>query len=226
MLATFKTTLDQQKMQSLQPQIAKLQQKYPNSNTNNYEKQRLAQEQMNLYKQNKIHPFGQFIVLFFQFPIFICVWSALQGSSALSSGEFLNLRLSDTIKDTLFNFSGTWYYNTSGWWTALILFLLMNEKIFFDGVISYKLLAKKEVGQNFLADPTTAKRIVDLLELQTSDHVLEIGSGAGSLSFFLAEAPSESDLIDIDEALVTKLQHDFAGNDHVHPQMGNAMVPT
>jgi 16S rRNA (adenine1518-N6/adenine1519-N6)-dimethyltransferase len=99
----------------------------------------------------------------------------------------------------------------------------MNEKIFFDGVASYKLLAKKEVGQNFLADPTTAKRIVDLLELQTSDHVLEIGSGAGSLSFFLAEAPSESDLIDIDEALVTKLQHDFAGNDHVHPQMGNAM---
>ena len=48
----------------------------------------------------------------------------------------------------------------------------MNEKIFFDGVASYKLLAKKEVGQNFLADPTTAKRIVDLLELQTSDHVL------------------------------------------------------
>jgi membrane protein insertase Oxa1/YidC/SpoIIIJ len=60
---------------------------------------------MALYKRNKIHPFGQFIVLIFQFPIFICVWSALQGSAALSSGEFLNMRLSDTIKDILFNVS-------------------------------------------------------------------------------------------------------------------------
>jgi YidC/Oxa1 family membrane protein insertase len=164
MLATFKTTLDQQKMQSLQPQIAKLQQKYPNSNTNNYEKQRLAQEQMNLYKQNKIHPFGQFIVLFFQFPIFICVWSALQGSSALSSGEFLNLRLSDTIKDTLFNFSGTWYYNTSGWWTALILFLLMAATQFFAMFLPQlitKIRTKKEVARlsKNPAQDSTAKQM-------------------------------------------------------------------
>jgi YidC/Oxa1 family membrane protein insertase len=37
----------------------------------------------------------------------------------------LNLRLSDTIQQTLFNVTGSWYYNTTGWWTALILFLLM-----------------------------------------------------------------------------------------------------
>lgn len=125
MLLTFKSTLDQQKMQALQPQLAKLQSKYPNSNTNTAEKQRLAQEQMAMYKRNKINPMSQFIVLIFQFPIFICVWSALQGSAALSSGEFINVRLSDTIKDILFNVSGTWYLNTSGWWTALVLFILM-----------------------------------------------------------------------------------------------------
>lgn len=37
----------------------------------------------------------------------------------------LNLRLSDTIRETLFNVSGTWYLNSTGWWTALVLFLLM-----------------------------------------------------------------------------------------------------
>ena len=37
----------------------------------------------------------------------------------------LNLRLSDTIRETLFNVSGAWYLNTSGWWTALVLFILM-----------------------------------------------------------------------------------------------------
>ena len=125
MAATFKSTLDQQKMQNLQPQLAKLQEKYPNSNTNQADKARLSQEQMALYRRNKINPLSQFLVLIIQFPVFICVWSGLQGSAALSSGQILNLRLSDTIRETLFNVSGTWYVNTSGWWTALILFILM-----------------------------------------------------------------------------------------------------
>lgn len=125
MAATFKSTLDQQKMQNLQPQLAKLQEKYPNSNTNQADKARLSQEQMALYRRNKINPLSQFLVLIIQFPVFICVWSGLQGSAALSSGQMLNLRLSDTIRETLFNVSGTWYANTSGWWTALVLFVLM-----------------------------------------------------------------------------------------------------
>lgn len=125
MAATFKSTLDQQKMQNLQPKLAKLQEKYPNSNTNQADKARLSQEQMALYRRNKINPLSQFLVLIIQFPVFICVWSGLQGSAALSSGQMLNLRLSDTIRETLFNVSGTWYANTTGWWTALVLFILM-----------------------------------------------------------------------------------------------------
>ncbi len=125
LLVSFRSTMDSQKMQLLQPEIAKLQAKYPNANTNQAEKQRLSQEQMALYKRHKIKPFRQFIILIVQFPVFICVWSGLQGSAALSTGEVLNLRLSDTIQQTLFNVSGTWYYNSTGWWTALILFLLM-----------------------------------------------------------------------------------------------------
>lgn len=125
LLATFKSTLDQQKMQALQPQLAKIQAKYPNSNTNQAEKQRLSQEQMALYKRNKINPFGQILVMIIQFPVFICVWSGLSGSAALSSGQVLNLRLSDTIRETVFNVSGAWYTNAHGWWTALGLFLLM-----------------------------------------------------------------------------------------------------
>ena len=60
-----------------------------------------------------------------QFPVFICVWSGLQGSAALSTGEILHMRLSDNINSILFNFNGAWYANINGWWTALILFLLM-----------------------------------------------------------------------------------------------------
>lgn len=125
-LLTLKSTLDQQKTQAIQPQLAKLQAKYPNSNTNQAERQRLGQEQMLLYKRNHINPLSMILVLVFQFPIFIAVWGALQGSAALTSGEFLNLQLSSSISSIIFNFTGEWYLNSTGWWTALVLFIIMG----------------------------------------------------------------------------------------------------
>ena len=122
---SWRTTADNQKMQALQPELAKLQQKYPNANNNPAEKQRMSQEQMMLYKRHGIKPFRQIIIMIIQFPVFICVWSGLQGSAALSTGELLNMRLSDNINSILFNTSGAWYYNDHGWWTALVLFILM-----------------------------------------------------------------------------------------------------
>ena len=99
----------------------------------------------------------------------------------------------------------------------------MYEKRYFETIAEYRLLAKHEVGQNFLVDSSAAKRIVDALEVEGTDSVLEIGSGAGSLSYFLAESGADVDLIDIDEALVTKLEQDFQSNDNVHPLMSNAL---
>ena len=125
MAISLKTTLGQAKMQKIQPQIAKLQEKYPNANTNQYEKQRLAQEQMALYKKNKISPFGSIIVMIVQFPIFISVWGALSGSSALSTGTFYNLNLSSTVWEALTNTSAL-PGNATGWWTAFVLIFLMT----------------------------------------------------------------------------------------------------
>ena len=99
----------------------------------------------------------------------------------------------------------------------------MNEETFFETVRSYKLLAKKEVGQNFLGEPLYAKRIVDCLEAKEDDQILEIGCGAGSLSYFLSLGPAKSDLIDIDEGLLAKLHNDFEGNAFLNTQHGNAM---
>jgi len=124
MLITLPSTVSQQKMTYLQPEITKLQQKYPNSQTNQYEKQRFAQAQMALYKKNKIHPFLTFAVMIVQFPLFICVWNALTGSASLSRDSVLGLYLSDTIWNTLSNLSG--WPNLPGWWTALVLILLMS----------------------------------------------------------------------------------------------------
>jgi YidC/Oxa1 family membrane protein insertase len=124
LLVTFKQTTASSKMQELQPEIAKIQAKYPNSNTNQYEKQRLAQETQALYKKHKINPFTSILVMFVQFPIFICVWGAMQGSAELSSGKFLGLNLSTSISQVLTTWSN-WKDPTSGVWTALALFLIM-----------------------------------------------------------------------------------------------------
>ena len=122
LIVTIRQTSANAKMQALQPEIAKIQNKYPNANTNNYEKQMMAQEMSKLYKKNKVNPFSALLVIIVQFPVFICVWGALQGSASLSSDSLFNLHLSDSINNVLFN--GSNWKNGSAV-TALILFLLM-----------------------------------------------------------------------------------------------------
>lgn len=125
LLVTWKQSSSNAKMTELQPQIAKIQAKYPNANTNQYEKQRQAAEMADLYKKNKINPLSSLLVMVVQFPVFICVWAALQGSSILSSGSLLGLDFSASISSILFN-TREWNIAAGGGaLTALILFLLM-----------------------------------------------------------------------------------------------------
>ncbi len=95
----------------------------------------------------------------------------------------------------------------------------MDERRYFENIASYKLLAKHEVGQNFLIDVDAAKRIVDEADIQKNENVLEIGSGAGSLTFFLAKTEGQIEAIDIDEGLIAKLQEELEG---VNVHYGNA----
>ena len=122
-LVSFKSTLSNARMTELQPQIAKIQAKYPNANTSQTEKARMAEEMNKLYKKNHINPFSTIVVMIFQFPIFICVWGAFTGSGWLSTGQFLGVNFSDSISSVLFN-AANWGNGSA--WTALVLFLLMS----------------------------------------------------------------------------------------------------
>ena len=125
LLATWKQTQSNAKMTELQPEIQKIQNKYPNANTSKAEKARMGQEMQALYKKHHVNPFITLIVLIVQFPVFICVWGALSGSAVLTDGTFLGLRLSTTIKDALF--TGANWTSAGGYAavTALFLFLFM-----------------------------------------------------------------------------------------------------
>ena len=127
-LCTIRSTFSQRKMTELQPEIAKIQQKYPNANTNQTQKQRLAEEQMRLYKKHNVHPLSQLLVLIIQFPVFIGVWGAMTGSAVLSTGQYHNLDLSQSIWEAI----KIGPKNHPGWWTALIILILMSVSQFFS----------------------------------------------------------------------------------------------
>ena len=108
------------KQQKLQPQLAQLAKKYPNSQTDPEEKRAMAMEQMKLFKQNKIHPFVPMLFMILQFPLFICVWSALQGSAALADGNWLGISLTTNVSQCFSN-----YASTPGALTGIFIFIFM-----------------------------------------------------------------------------------------------------
>lgn len=63
----------------------------------------------------------------------------------------------------------------------------------------------KKLGQNFLHDPNTIRRIVAAAELDPTDRVLEVGPGLGSLTLGLVEAVGEVTAVEIDSRLAAQL---------------------
>jgi 16S rRNA (adenine1518-N6/adenine1519-N6)-dimethyltransferase len=68
----------------------------------------------------------------------------------------------------------------------------------------------KRLGQNFVIDAGTVRRITALARLDAADVVLEVGPGLGSLTLPLLAAASSVIAVEIDEALAAQLPHTVA----------------
>ncbi|HJQ01095.1 MAG TPA: 16S rRNA (adenine(1518)-N(6)/adenine(1519)-N(6))-dimethyltransferase RsmA [Jatrophihabitans sp.] len=68
----------------------------------------------------------------------------------------------------------------------------------------------KTLGQNFVHDPNTIRRIVRTAELAPGEHVLEVGPGLGSLSLGLLATGSRLTAIEIDARLAEQLPRTVA----------------
>jgi len=68
----------------------------------------------------------------------------------------------------------------------------------------------RALGQHFLADPNTARRIVGLAGIAEGDRVLEIGPGLGSLTLALAEAGAAVVALELDRHLAPVLEATLA----------------
>ena len=69
---TYKQLKGMRALQALQPQIKEIQAKYKN------DKQRMQQEMMRFYKENKVNPFASCIPLLAQLPVFITLFYVLR----------------------------------------------------------------------------------------------------------------------------------------------------
>jgi 16S rRNA (adenine1518-N6/adenine1519-N6)-dimethyltransferase len=63
----------------------------------------------------------------------------------------------------------------------------------------------KKLGQNFVHDPNTVRKIVDEAEVKPEDVVLEVGPGLGSLTLALLTAAQRVVAVEIDPKLAAKL---------------------
>ncbi|WP_432847786.1 16S rRNA (adenine(1518)-N(6)/adenine(1519)-N(6))-dimethyltransferase RsmA [Amycolatopsis sp. CA-161197] len=63
----------------------------------------------------------------------------------------------------------------------------------------------KKLGQNFVHDPNTVRRIVELAGVQPGDVVLEVGPGLGSLTLGLLDAGARVVAVEIDPKLAARL---------------------
>src|SRR5829696_9664355 len=94
---TYKQLKGMRALQALQPQLKEIQEKYKN------DKQRMQQEMMRFYKENKVNPLASCIPLLAQLPVFITLFFVLKNELAddIGPGEASFLFINDlTAKAT------------------------------------------------------------------------------------------------------------------------------
>ncbi|HEY8081592.1 MAG TPA: 16S rRNA (adenine(1518)-N(6)/adenine(1519)-N(6))-dimethyltransferase RsmA [Acidimicrobiales bacterium] len=69
----------------------------------------------------------------------------------------------------------------------------------------------KALGQHFLVDPNTARRIVRLAQVAPGDRVVEVGPGLGSLTLALLDAGADVHAVELDRRLADVLRHVTGG---------------
>lgn len=113
-LLTRKSQMSAQRMQEIQPEMQRIQDKYKGK-TDDRSRMMLAQETQRLYQKYDIHPFGSILVTFIQLPIMMGVYYAMVRASSVVYGTFMGIDLTQT---PLFGFQHLQ-------WAYIIIYILM-----------------------------------------------------------------------------------------------------
>lgn len=91
---------------------------------------------------------------------------------------------------------------------------------------AWNLRARKELGQNFLVEPTLAEKIVELADIGAGDTVLEIGAGLGAMTIAAGRRTPRMIAVEKDAHLVPLLRAELLahGLDHVQVLTQNILT--
>lgn len=92
-----------------------------------------------------------------------------------------------------------------------------------DLLDQHSLAPRRDLGQNFVADPNTVRRIADLARVGPGDKVVEIGAGLGSLTLALADTGADVTALEVDRGVVPVLRDVVADRENVEVIEGDAM---
>jgi len=84
---------------------------------------------------------------------------------------------------------------------------------------AWNLRARKELGQNFLTEPTLAEKIVDLAGIGPDDAVLEIGAGLGAMTLAAGRRTEHLVAVEKDTQLVPLLRAELLAQGLSHVQV-------
>jgi 16S rRNA (adenine1518-N6/adenine1519-N6)-dimethyltransferase len=73
---------------------------------------------------------------------------------------------------------------------------------------------RKSLGQNFVHDANTLRRVVSASGINKNDHVLEVGPGLGSLTLALLDRGATVTAVEIDSLLAQRLPRTVAEHSH------------
>lgn len=98
MPSTIKSTIQQQKMTALQPEVNRIKEKF-RGRDDKQAKMLEATEIQKLYDKHEINMLGSLIPTFLQLPIILAVFQAVQRADLIINGEFLGQSLKGTPKE-------------------------------------------------------------------------------------------------------------------------------
>jgi len=87
----------------------------------------------------------------------------------------------------------------------------------------HKLHLRRDLGQNFMVDANTVRRIAGLADIGSDDNVIEIGPGLGSLTLGLNEYGPRIVAVEYDTGMASALQNIVAEFDNISVVQADAM---
>jgi YidC/Oxa1 family membrane protein insertase len=199
---TIKSTVASQKMQMLNPELKRIQDKYAGK-TDNQSKMKMGQEMNALYAKHEINPLGSILVMFIQFPIIIAFYQAVQRADAVVNGFVMGHSLQIT----------PWTAIGTGIWVFVVIYALMGAV----QVVSMRLPMYLQKKNTPVKEKTYTK---DSKKKSGPNMEVMMYTSIGMILFFAINWPTAMSLYWLVTAVVQVLQTLFIQYRYIQPSLG------